>query len=76
MKNWALENNIFNLGCRGYVGQPGGGDQNYLTWVSDLAEGKYKLPWDDKIKIKDGWKYYPDGPKLGPMPKDKDIKAA
>ncbi len=68
-ENWALENNIFNLGCRAYVGKPGGEHANYLTWVRDLAEGKYKLPWDAKIKIRDGWEYYPDGVKLGSMPK-------
>ncbi len=67
-ENWALENNIFNLGCRAYVGKPGGEKANYLTWVRDLAEGKYKLPWDDKIKIRDGWKYYPNGGQYGPMP--------
>ena len=67
-ENWALENNIFNLGCRAYVGKPGGEKANYLTWVKDLAEGKYKLPWDEKIKIRDGWKYYPNGGQYGPMP--------
>lgn len=67
-ENWALENNIFNLGCRAYVGKPGGEKANYLTWVKDLAEGKYKLPWDEKIKISDGWKYYPNGGQYGPMP--------
>lgn len=56
-KEWALENNIFNLGSRGYVGKPGGEKGNYLTWVDDLAKGKYKLPWDDEIKIRDKWKY-------------------
>ncbi|KTD70778.1 formamidase [Legionella tucsonensis] len=70
-ENWALENNIFNLGCRAYVGKPGGEHANYLTWVRDLAEGKYKLPWDNKIKIRDGWEYYPEGVKLGPMPRKK-----
>ncbi|WP_142297046.1 formamidase, partial [Klebsiella pneumoniae] len=59
-ENWALENNIFNLGCRGYVGKPGGERENYLTWVRDLANGEYKLPWDENVKIRDGWKYYPD----------------
>jgi len=69
-ENWALENNIFNLGCRAYVGKPGGEKENYLTWVKDLANGDYKLPWDDKVRIRDGWKYYPDGVKLGPMPQN------
>ncbi|WP_254361335.1 hypothetical protein [Photorhabdus heterorhabditis] len=40
-ENWALENSIFNLGCRGYVGKPGGERANYLTWVRDLANGEY-----------------------------------
>ncbi len=35
-ENWALENNIFNLGCRGYVGKPGGERENYLTWCAIL----------------------------------------
>ncbi|HIB5815804.1 TPA: hypothetical protein ACWXBU_005440, partial [Klebsiella pneumoniae] len=60
---------IFNLGCRGYVGKPGGERENYLTWVRDLANGEYKLPWDENVKIRDGWKYYPDGVQLGPLPK-------
>lgn len=66
-ENWALENNIFNLGCRAYVGKPGGEKENYLTWVRDLANGCYKLPWDEKIRIRDGWKYYPEGIKLRPI---------
>ena len=73
-ENWALENNIFNLGCRAYVGKPGGEKANYLTWVKDLAEGKYKLPWDEKIKIRDGWKYYPNGGQYGPMPDSLKVK--
>ena len=67
-EHWALENNIFNLGCRGYVGKPGGETDNYLTWVRDLAKGEYRLPWDEKIAVRDGWKYYPNGGQYGPMP--------
>ena len=73
-KIWALENYSFNVGCRGYVGKPGGERENYLTWVKDLAEGKYELPWDKDIKIRDGWEYYPDGVKLGPMPTGEPAK--
>jgi formamidase len=36
--------------------------------VKDLAEGKYKLLWNSKIKICDGWEYYPEEVKLGPLP--------
>ena len=52
------------------MGKPGGEKDNYLTWVEDLAKGEYKLPWDSSIRVRDGWKYYPDGVKLGPMPKN------
>ena len=38
--------------------------------VEDLAKGEYKLPWDSSIRVRDGWKYYPEGVKLGPMPKN------
>ncbi|GLP28445.1 hypothetical protein [Helicobacter pylori] len=31
-----------------------------LTYIKDLAAGKYKLPWEDHMKIKDGSIYgYP-----------------
>ena len=51
-KNWGVENNIFNLGYRAYIGKPGGEKANYLTWVKDLANGAYRLPWEEKIKIR------------------------
>ena len=40
-----------------------------LHHLRDLANGEYKLPWDENVKIRDGWKYYPDGVQLGPLPK-------
>lgn len=59
-KSWGLENNIYNLGHRGYVAVPGGESQSGLTYIKDLAEGKYKLPWEDDMLIKDGSIYgYP-----------------
>ena len=55
-----MENNIYNLGSRGYVATPGGVKENPYTFVKDLAEGKYKVPWEDEIKVKDGSIYgYP-----------------
>ena len=34
--------------------------ENPYTFVKDLAEGKYKVPWEDEIKVKDGSIYgYP-----------------
>lgn len=59
-RTWGLENNIYNLGARAYVGDPGGDHDTGLTYIKDLAAGNYKLPWDNDIKIKDGSIYgYP-----------------
>lgn len=57
---WGMENNIFNMAARGYVAVPGGTKDNPFNWVRDLAEGKYHLPWEDKVVVKDGSLYgYP-----------------
>jgi formamidase len=59
-RDWGLENNIYNTGHRGYVGLPGGEPDAGLQWIKDLAAGKYRLPWEDEMKIKDGSIYgYP-----------------
>ena len=59
-REWGLENNIYNLGHRGYVAKPGGEPDCGLTYIKDLAAGKYKLPWEDEMEIKDGSIYgYP-----------------
>lgn len=58
--DWALENNIFNVGTRGYVAVPGGVKECPYTWIKDFAKGAYHLPWEDKIRVKDGSFYgYP-----------------
>ena len=69
-KEWGLENNIYNLGHRGYVAQPGGESDSGLTYIKDLAEGKYHLPWEDDMDIKDGTIYgYPTtGGRFGTEP--------
>ena len=59
-RTWGLENNIYNLGHRGYVAKPGGESDAGLTYIKDLAAGRYHLPWEDDIQIKDGSIYgYP-----------------
>jgi len=59
-RTWGLENNIYNLGHRGYVAYPGGYPDAGLDWIKDLAKGEYKLPWEDEMVIKDGSIYgYP-----------------
>lgn len=69
-KEWGLENNIYNLGHRGYVAKPGGESDSGLTYIKDLAEGKYHLPWEDDMDIKDGTIYgYPTtGGRFGTEP--------
>lgn len=51
---WGLENNIYDLGHRAFDAVKGGEKDCGLTYIKDLAAGKYKLPWEDKIEIKDG----------------------
>lgn len=51
---WGVENNIYQLGHRGYVAVKGGARDCPYSYMRDLVEGKYKLPWDDKIIHKDG----------------------
>ncbi|AHN44168.1 hypothetical protein VN0622_16180 [Helicobacter pylori] len=42
------------------MAKPGGEHDAGLTYIKDLAAGKYKLPWEDHMKIKDGSVYgYP-----------------
>lgn len=71
-REWGLENNIYNLGHRGYVAYPGGQPDTQLTYIKDLAEGKYCLPWEDEVEIKDGSIYgYPTtGGRFGTEPYD------
>lgn len=51
---WAVENNIYQLGHRGYVAVKGGAADCPYTYMKDLAEGNYKLPWEDEVVHKDG----------------------
>jgi len=55
--NWAVENNIYQLGHRGYVAVEGGITDAPYTYMQDLQNGTYKLPWEDKIIYKDGQDY-------------------
>ncbi|VEF49116.1 formamidase [Bacillus freudenreichii] len=55
--NWAVENNIYQLGHRGYVAVEGGVTDAPYTYMSDLINGTYRLPWDKEIVHKDGRAY-------------------
>ena len=50
--NWGVENNIYQLYHRGYVAVKGGAQDCPYTYMKDMMNGTYKLPWD--VKIKDG----------------------
>ncbi|WP_119306952.1 formamidase [Cohaesibacter haloalkalitolerans] len=51
---WGVENNIYQFGHRGYVAVKGGAQDCPYTYMTDLAAGKYRLPWEDDIKVTDG----------------------
>jgi formamidase len=53
-RGWGVENNIYQLGHRGYVAVAGGAGDCPYTYMHDLAAGRYRLPWEDEVKVTDG----------------------
>lgn len=53
-RTWGVENNIYQLGHRGFTAVAGGATDNPYTWVRDLAAGAYRLPWEDEVIVRDG----------------------
>ena len=51
---WGVENNIYQLYHRGYVAVKGGAQDCPYTFMKDMVQGQYKLPWDETIQVKDG----------------------
>jgi formamidase len=51
---WGVENNIYQFGHRGYVAVAGGAQDCPYTYMTDLAAGRYRLPWEDEVRITDG----------------------
>lgn len=51
---WGVENNIYQLGHRGYVAVDGGAQDCPYTFMQDLVAGNYRLPWEDQVVVKDG----------------------
>jgi formamidase len=51
---WGVENNIYQFGHRGFVAVQGGARDCPYTYMHDLAAGRYRLPWEEKVQIKDG----------------------
>jgi formamidase len=56
-KHWAVENNIYQLGHRGYVAVKGGAQDCPYTFMRDLVAGRYRLPWEEEVVHKDGTGY-------------------
>lgn len=51
---WGVENNIYQLGHRGFTAVEGGAQDCPYTFMQDLVGGRYRLPWEDSIKVTDG----------------------
>ena len=51
---WSVENNIYQFGHRGYVAVKGGAQDCPYTYMKDLVNGCYRLPWEDKVVHTDG----------------------
>ena len=51
---WGVENNIYQLGHRGYVAVKGGAQDCPYTFMHDMVAGKYRVPWEDQVKVTDG----------------------
>jgi formamidase len=52
--NWGVENNIYQLGHRGFTAVKGGAQDCPYTFMQDMVAGQYRLPWEDTIKVTDG----------------------
>jgi formamidase len=52
--HWSVENNPYQLGHRGYVAVDGGAQDCPYTYMTDLAAGRYRLPWEDRVVHTDG----------------------
>ena len=53
-RTWGVENNIYQLAHRGYSAVAGGAGDCPYTYMHDLVAGRYRLPWEDEILVRDG----------------------
>ncbi len=51
---WGVENNIYQLGHRGYSAVAGGAADCPYTYMHDLAAGRYRVPWEAEVRVTDG----------------------
>lgn len=52
--NWGVENNIYQLGHRGFTAVAGGAQDCPYSFMHDLVAGQYLLPWEATVKVTDG----------------------
>jgi formamidase len=53
-KHWSVENNIYQLGHRGYVAVAGGAQDCPYTFMQDMVKGRYAVPWEAGVMHTDG----------------------
>jgi formamidase len=51
---WGVENNIYQFGHRGFTAVAGGAQDAPYSYMHDLINGRYRLPWEDSVKVTDG----------------------
>jgi len=52
--HWGVENNIYQFGHRAYVAVKGGARDCPYTFMQDLVAGRYRLPWEEAVRVTDG----------------------
>ena len=53
-REWAVENNIYQFGHRGFTAVKGGAQDCPYGYMHDLVAGRYRLPWEAEVKVTDG----------------------
>ncbi|MEM8501549.1 MAG: formamidase [Cyanobacteria bacterium P01_D01_bin.1] len=53
-QHWSVENNIYQFGHRGYTAVKGGAQDCPYTYMKDMVDGSYRLPWEDEVVYTDG----------------------
>ncbi|CAK7231253.1 hypothetical protein SCUCBS95973_007848 [Sporothrix curviconia] len=53
-REWGVENNLFQLGHRGYVAVAGGAGDCPYTYMRDLVAGRYAQAEDAEVVVRDG----------------------
>lgn len=52
--HWGVENNIYQFGHRGFAAVQGGAGDCPYTYMHDLVAGRYRLPWEERVRVTDG----------------------